>query len=268
MIANLVILLLAAAASAYGAALVVKRRPPWWAAIPALLLYVVCGIHAVLLAWFTSAGIVLPGLQLSPGLKGFYLAEVWRGRFWGLEPALLGLVVAAHLLVAAPKITLDRLKAPLPATVVFLGLFLLFRARGSEPPIAFDRTPGPAHMAYLTTEPVGEGARIILAHGEPGASFLDVAHVHESASKPEPIKILWTKDGTAIVFSIHHFPYMAIDLDGETTGELPVESHEWPKPDGGYTSPDVRRRFSQARRDVAEYIGRHGGIFVPPKPPK
>jgi hypothetical protein len=255
---NLLILLLAAATSCFGVVLVLKRRPPLWAAVPALLLYAFCGIHTVLLAWLTSDGVVLPGLQVSPGLKGFYLAEVWNDRAWGLEPWLLALVVPAHLLASVPRLKPGWLKGPLPATVVFLGFLVYFQ---SPPTIRAERAFGPERMAYLTTVERGDGARLVLAHGPPRATFLVVAHVHETESRPPRVGLYWTKDGQGIVFQAGNERPFAIDLDGNRIGTLPVGAHEWPTRDG-YQSPTVKRRFSQARRDVAEFIGDHGGLYI------
>jgi hypothetical protein len=256
---NLLILLLAAATSCFGVVLVLKRRPPLWAAVPALLLYAFLGIHTVLLAWLTSDGVVAPGLQVSPGLKSYYLAEVWLGRAWGLEPWLLALVVPAHLLACVPRLRWGRLKGPLPATVVFLGFLVYFL---SPPRIVAERAPGPERMAYLTVVERGDGARLVLAQGPRHASFLRVVHVHDTNSAPSYLRLGWTQDGRGIVIRIGYDRPFAVDLDGEVTGALPVHSHEWPNPDG-YRSPDVRRRFSQARRDVAEFIQDHGGLYVP-----
>ena len=255
---NLLILLLAAATSCFGVVLVLKRKPPVWAAVPALLLYAFCGIHTVLLAWLTSAGVVFPGLQVSPGLKSYYLAEVWYDRAWGLEPALLALVLPAHLLASAPRLTPGRLKGPLPATVVFLGFLVYFQ---SPPPIAAERAPGPERTVYLTVVQQGDGAHLVLAHGAPQATFLDVVHVHETESRMPRLRLHWTKDGQGIVLQAGYERLFAVDLDGNVTGALPVHAHEWPTP-GGYQSPAVKRRFSQARRDVAEFIQNHGDLYV------
>jgi hypothetical protein len=255
---NLLLLVLAVAASCYGVGLVLKRRPPLWAAVLALLLYAFCGIHAVLLAWLTGDGVVVPGLQISPGLKGYYLAEVWHDRAWGLEPWLLALVVPAHLLACAPRFQLGWLKAPLPATLVFLGFLVYFL---NPHLIAAERAQGPERVAYLTVVKQGEGARLILAHGAPQATFLSVVHVHRTESHMPRLRMHWTRDGQAIVLQTGHERPFAVDVDGNVTGILPVHTHEWPTP-GGYKSPDVRRRFSQARRDVAEFIQNHGGLYV------
>lgn len=256
---NLLILLLTAATSCYGVVLVLKRRPPLWAAVPALLLYAFCGIHTVLLAWLTSNGVVFPGLQISPGLKAYYFAEVWYDRAWGLEPGLLALVVPAHLLACMPRLSAGWLKGPLPPTVIFLGFLVYFL---SPPRIAAERAPGPERMAYLTVVEQGDGAQLVLAHGPRRATFLDVVHVHETESPPPHLRLLWTKDGQGIVIRIGNDRPFAVDLEGRVTGALPVHAHEWPTP-GGYRSPDVRRRFSRARRDVAEFVQNHGGLYVP-----
>ncbi|MHC4972427.1 MAG: hypothetical protein ACYTG3_08850 [Planctomycetota bacterium] len=255
---NLLILLLAVATSCFGVVVVFRRKPPLWAAVPALLLYAFCGIHTVLLAWLTSDGIVVPGLQISPGLKAYYLAEVWLDRAWGLEPWLLALVVPAHLLACAPQVKPGRLKLPLPATVIFLGFLVYF---SSPPRIVAERAPGPERTVYLTVAERGDGARMVLAHGPPEAPFLEVAHVHDTKSRPPRVQLHWTRDGKGIVLQMKSQRPFAIDLDGNVTGLLPVHAHEWPTRDG-YESPAVKRRFSQARRDVAEFIQTHGGLYI------
>lgn len=255
---NLLLLLLAVAASCFGAVVVLKRRPPLWAAVPALLLYAALGIHTVLLAWLTSDGIVVPGVQVSPGLKSYYLAEVWHGRAWGLTPWLLLLVVPAHLLACVPRLEAAWLKGPLPATVVFLALLVYFL---DPSPMAGERAIGPEREAYLTLTKRGDGARLVLAHGLPQAAFLEVVHVHETESHLPRLQLLWTKDGQGIVVQAGAGRPFAVDLEGNVTGALPAQAHEWPTRDG-YTSPAVRRRFSQARRDVAEFIQKHGGLYI------
>ncbi len=255
---NLLLLLLAVAASCYGAVVVLRRRPPLWAAAPALLLYALLGIHTVLLAWLTSDGIVVPGLQVSPGLKSYYLAEVWQGRAWGLTPWLLLLVAPAHLLACVPRLQAAWLKGPLPATVAFLALLVYFL---NPSPMAGERAIGPEREAYLTLTKSGDGARMVLAHGLPQAAFLDVVYEHETESQLPRLRLHWTKDGQGIVLQAGDERPFAVDLDGNATGALPAKAHEWPTRDG-YRSPDVRRRFSQARRDVAEFIQNHGGLYI------
>jgi hypothetical protein len=218
---NLLILLLAAATSCFGVVVILKRKPPLWAAVPALLLYAFCGIHTVLLAWLTSDGIVVPGLQVSPGLKSYYLAEVWQDRAWGLEPWLLALVVPAHLLLCAPRLTPARLKGPLPATVIFLGFLVYFL---EPPPVAAERAAGPEQEVYLTLVKKGDGARLVLAHGPPQATFLDVVHIHETESQLPRLRLHWTRDGQAIVLQAGNQRPFAVDLDGNVTGALPAHA--------------------------------------------
>jgi hypothetical protein len=255
---GLVILLLAAAASAYGAWASLKSRPPLSAAAFSAALFAAAGVFAVLASWIFGDGIVLPGLQLSPGLKAYYLAEA----AWGLAPSigrwLLLLAPLAHLLLVAIRRDEATLLRPLPATAVFVWLFLGI----SDEPATVVRARGPEQVAYLTIASDGEGARLILAAGDPFAVFLRVAHVHETASAPPELHVNWTNDGKGLIVRVHEEKdaTFAVDLDGNVTGELPVEAREWP---ADYVSPDVQRRFSFARKEVSRFIAEHRGLAPP-----
>jgi len=259
------VLLLAAAGAAYGVAVTMKRGPPAWAALPAVLLYLLCGVHAVLLAWITGAGVALPGLQISPGLKSWYFAELVRESRPVLPPALLLLAIAAHALVLFPRPDRKRWLHPLPATLLFVALFSVVDARGELPPIPYDRALGPGGVAFLTVVPDDEGARIVVAQGEPGAAFLAVLHDHRTNSRPPELRLGWTKDGKGlfVVAEGERKPAFAVDLGGNAIGRLPVEAHEWPQKEDAYVPTEVRRRVSQARVDVARFLKEHGGIYVP-----
>ncbi len=257
---GLAVLLLAAAASAYGAWASLKSRPPLWAAAVAATLFAAAGVFAVLASWVLGDGVVLPGLQLSPGLKAYYLAEA----AWGLVPSvgrsLLLLAPLAHLLLVAARRDEATVFRPLPATAVFVWLFLSI----ADEPAAVVRARGPERVAYLTIASQEGGARLILAAGEPFAGFLGIVHVHETSSTPPELHLHWTNDGKGLVVRVHEEsdPSFAVDLDGNVTGALPVEAREWTAP-GAFVPPDVRQRFSRARLDVSKFIRDHGG-FAPP----
>ena len=255
---GLVILLLAAAASAYGAWASLRSRPPLWAAAFAATLFAAAGVFAVLASWIAGDGIVLPGLQLSPGLKAFYLAEAG----WGLAPSigrwLLLVAPLAHLLLVAARRDQATLLRPVPATAAFVLLFLSI----ADEPATVVRARGPQQVAYLTIASREEGARLILAAGDPFAVFLRVAHVHETASAPPALHLNWTNDGKGLVVRVHEEKdaSFAVDLDGNVTGELPQEAREWP---ADYVPPDVQRRFSLARKEVSKFITAHKGLAPP-----
>jgi hypothetical protein len=224
-------------------------------------LFALAGIAAVLASWITGDGIVLPGLQVSPGLVAFYFAEA----AWDLVPpvgrALVLLGPAAHLLLLAARRDRTALLRPLPATAAFAWLFL---AIGGEGRLGVVQGPGPDKVAYLTIAEREGGARLIVAAGDPFAPFLRVLHVHETEGVPPAIHVHWTADGHAVVLRLHEEkdPVFAVDLDGETTGELPSRPREWGKP-GETAPPDVGKRFSLARKEVFKLIQAHGGLAQP-----
>jgi len=257
---GLVILLLAAAASAYGAWASLKSRPPLWAAAIAATLFAAAGILAVLASWIAGDGIVLPGLQLSPGLKAYYFSE----EAWDLAPSVSRWLVLvgplAHVLLVAARRDEATLLRPLPATAIFAWLFLSI----AEEPATIVRARGPQQVAYLTIASEEEGARLILAAGDPFAVFLRVVHVHESAGAPPELHLNWTTDGKGLVVRVHEEmdAAFAVDLDGNVTGELPAEAREWAVP-GDYVPRDVQERLSAARKDVSKFIREHGGLAPP-----
>jgi len=260
-VSGLLILLLAAAASAYGAWASLKSRPPLLASAAAALLFAAAGIVAVLVSWITGDGIVLPGRQISPGLVAFYLSE----EAWDLAPPVgRTLILAgplAHLLLVLVRRDRASIIRPLPATAVFLSLFLGIGASGRT---LVAQAPGPDKVAYLTIASREGGARLILAAGEPLAPFLRVLHVHETEGAPLEIHVHWTSDGKAVVLRLHEEkdPMFAVDLDGNVTGALPSKPREWTAP-GGFVPPDVQERFSFARKEVFKLIQAHGGLAPP-----
>jgi hypothetical protein len=123
---------------------------------------------------------------------------------------------------------------------------------------------GPGRVAYLTIAEREGGARLIVAAGEPLAAFLRVLHVEDTSGVPPEIHVYWTSDGKAVVLRLHEEkdPVFAVDLDGETTGDLPSEPREWPAA-GEYRHADVAARFSLARKEVFKLIQAHGGLAPP-----
>jgi len=257
---GLVLLLLAAVGAAYGAWASLKNRPPLWAAATAAALFAAAGVVAVLGSWIRGDGIVLPGLQLSPGLKAYYLLEA----AWDLAPSigrwLLLVAPLAHVILVAARRDQTAIFLPLPATCIFV--WFLFST--TEVDASVKQARGPERVAYLTTVSTGEGVRLILATGEPFAAFLRIAHVHETASvPPKELHLYWTNDGKGLVVRVHEEKdaAFAVDLDGNVTGELPVEAREWPG--ASYVPGDVQERFSRARMEVARFIREHQGLASP-----
>ncbi len=257
---GLVVLVLAAAGAAYGAWASLKNRPPLWASAAAAALFAAAGVVAILVSWIAGDGIVLPGLQLSPGLKAYYLSEA----AWDLAPSigrwLLLVAPLAHLVLVAARRDQEAIVLPLPATCIFV--WFLFSA--TEVGASVKQARGPERVAYLTTVSTADGARLILATGGPFATFLRIAHVHETASvPPKELHLYWTNDGKGLVVRVHEEKdaAFAVDLDGNTTGVLPVEAREWPGPD--YVPGDVKERFSRARMEVAGFIREHKGLAAP-----
>lgn len=255
---GLALLLLAAAASAYGAWASLKSRPPLLAAVIAAILFAAAGILAVLASWLAGDGVVLPGLQLSPGLRKYYVTE----EEWGLAPSVSRwfLLVAplAHLILLAARRDRTALLRPLPSSCIFIWLLLAVAGE----PVTVKQARGPGRVAYLTIASKEGRARLILATGEPFAAFLRIAHVHETQSAPPELHLNWTNDGKGLVVRVHEEKdaTFAVDLDGNVTGELPVEAREWPAP---FVPPDVGKRFSEARKEVSKFIREHGGLAPP-----
>lgn len=269
---GIALLLLAAVASAYGAWTSLKCRPPIWSAALAALLFAVAGVLAVLASWVLGDGIVLPGFQLSPGLKAYYFQEMAWGNAPWVGRALLAVAPLAHILLVAVRRDRRALLLPLPATAIFLWLFLHVGAVADEREKVV-RARGPGQVAYLTIVSRDGEARLILAAGEPFASFLKVLHVHEttgdlpalSSDEGEPLHLYWTNDGKGLVVRVHEQaePAFAVDLQGNVTGALPAEAREWPVKPGLFVPGDVEHRFSTARKDVAKFVQEHKGLAPP-----
>jgi hypothetical protein len=257
-VTGLAVLLLAAAGGAYGVWVALRSRPPLLAAVAAAILFAAGGVLAVLVWWVTGDGIVLPDLQLSPGLKAYYLQEA----DWRLAPSvnrwLLLAAPLAHLILVLARRDRTALLAPLPATAIFVGLLLAVR----EEPGAVVRARGPEQVGYLTVAREGAGARLIVASGEPFAPFLRILHVHETEIPPPELHLDWTRDGRALAIRIHEEKdhCFAVDLTKKVTGGLPAAAREWP---AAYVPQDVSKRFSEYRKDVFKLIHEHGGLAPP-----
>lgn len=251
---GLVTLLLAAGASAYGAWASLRSRLPLAASALVAALFALAGLAAVLASWILGDGVVLPGRQLSPGLVAYYASELPL-------PVLRWLILLAplaHVLLLVLKRDGASLLRPLPATAALVWLFLGIGAAGRT---GFVQAAGPGQVAYLTIAEREGGTRLILAAGDPLATFLEVLHVHETKGVPPEIHVHWTNDGKAVALRLHEQkdPVFLVDLGGSTTGALPSEPREWPA-SGEFVQPDVGRRFSLARKEVSEVIRAHGGL--------
>jgi len=258
---GLVVLLLAAAGSAYGAWAALKSRPPLAAGVIAAVLFAAAGLIAVLATWIAGDGIVLPGWQVSPGLVGYYLSEELLDKVPPVGGLLVLLGPVAHLLLLALKRDKATLLRPLPATAVFVWLFL---GVGVEGRLAVVQARGPDKVAYLTVASRRAGTRFILAAGEPMAAFLKVLYTVDAEGMPPELHVYWTNDGKAVVVRLENQkdPVFAVDLDGEVTGAMPKEPREWAAP-GEFVPPDVSKRLSRARMEVFELIRAHGGLSPP-----
>jgi hypothetical protein len=261
---GLALLLLAAAASAYGVLVALKSRPPLWIAAPAALLFGVAGLVAVLSSWVSGDGIVLPGLQLSPGLNEYYMREASWGRLPVLSAWLILVGPLAQVLLLAVKRDGAALLRPLPATAVFLWLFLHTRAAAGEERTIV-RARGPDRVAYLTIVSREKGARLVLATGKDMATFLQVRHVHDSESNPPLLHLYWTRDGKGVVLRVHEEEdaWFAIDVDGNAIGHLPSEEREWASGPEAFVPPDVKKLRSDARHAVWKFQTEHGGLLPP-----
>jgi len=262
-VSGLALLLLAAAATACGVWASLKSRPPAWAAVLGAILFAGAGVLSILASWVAGDGVVLPGRQLSPGVVAFYLSEAT----WKLVPTvgrtLILLGPFAHLLLVLVKRDKGALLRPLPATVVFLWLFLAAGSAADQPTTVI-QARGPGRVAYLTVATREEGVRMILAEGEPFDTFLKIVHVHDAEGTPPELHLHWTNDGQGLVIRLHEEadPAFAVDLEGNVTGMLPAEAREWTK-HGAFVPRDVSQRLSQARLDVNKFVHAHGGLAPP-----
>lgn len=257
------ILLAVAAASAWGAGAAMKGEGKATKLL-AVLVYVVVGTQVVLFAMLSGDGRILPGRQLNPAVHRYWLEVLGAENAFAPEAAYCLAALLGHALAALPRPTRRALLRPLPATIVFVVLFFVLKGREDGAAIPHHRSDGPDGVAWLTIAPAEKGVRLVLSTGRDEDSFLRVRHVHTAASAPPEPRLHWTKDGKGIVLFVRNRKLFAVDVEtGATTGALPEARHEWPREQPAAESTDTRRRFSQAQRDVAEFVVNHGGIYVP-----
>lgn len=230
---------------------------------PAVLVYLLVGMQTVLFAALTGDGRIVPGFQLNPSLNRYWREVLSQEGAVSPDAAYCLGALLAHLLAVVPRPTAKGFLRPLPATLVYVFLFFVLQDRAEGPEYRHERGAGPGQVAYLTIAPRGDGVRLVLSAGPDEASFLRVRHVHDADSAPPAPKVFWTKDGKGVVVAVRRRRLLAVDLDtGAVTGALPSRSHEWPADVAGAESVETRRRFTQAQRDVAEFVVNHGGLHV------
>lgn len=259
---SFVLLLVTLAFVVYGTVTALKSEAPKAARALAVLVYAALGVHTILLAWWYGDGRVLPGLQLSPEFRNYYAGRVRAGSWPALQPAVGIVALLAHLAVAIPRPGRGALLALLPVTLFFGWTFFHFQGKEDGRATTYERVLGPGEHAYLTVAPDGKGVRLIFSIAGAADTFARVLHVHAADAKPPEPTLFWTKDGKAVVLASRRRRIFAVDRDGETTGTLPVASHEWPAADPALESVAVQRVLSAAARDVDHFVRAHGGIYV------
>ena len=258
---NLLWILLAAAATAWGVRAAWQRDAAVWIRVLAGLVFFLCGINLVLLVWWIGDGRLLPGWQISPDVRNWF-ASRYDGALPPPDPLFLIAAVLAHLALLVTRKS-ERGAVLWPATLVFVAGLMWFQARQSDRPISYRRTVGPDGVAFLTIAPLeDEKARVVFAHGEPGAAFARVLHVADTERVPVDTRLLWTNDGAAIILQVGRRRTFAITRDGEPIGYLPQRSHEWPLADPRKEAGPVRARLSEGAKDVDMFLQKHGGLYV------
>ena len=256
------ILLLAAAASAYGTWAALKCEQRLWATLPAVAIYAAVGISMTLFATITGDGRLLPGLQINPDVQAEW-RDIMRAGTLPTPEAAYGLfALLAHVLVLMPRVNRNALLRPLPATLAFCLLFGVLQDRLDGRMIRYVYAMGPERGACLTVVPGDDSVRFVISHGESEDAFLSVLYTHEAETTPKQYQIFWTGDGQGIVMMANYKLLLAVDLEGNTTGALPEKSHEWPQKSPVVEPRAARRKFSAARRDVAEFVQSHGRLYV------
>jgi len=267
--ATFLVILLAAAAAARRARAAAPAPGRWGWRLFGGVVFVVLGIHAVLLAALGGDGLVFPGKQLSPEIANVFGVRFAEGRaWWAPEPVYSTVVLLAHLALLLASTKRANWLRPLPATAFFVLVAIVYRDRADLPPRQHLRAERPGTHAdglthgYLTLRPTGAGAELVFAVGGRDDVLVDVVHRHAAGEMPPRPKLRWTGDGAALVFSVRGRRLFAVEPDGSTTGWLPPADRDWPpsRYDRAYESVDMRRKRSRAERDVAEFLTKHGGI--------
>ncbi len=264
MSADFLVLVLAAVGAAYATATALHLNQRWVVTLLAVLLAAFVGVHTVMLAIMTGDGRILPGLQLSPSLKA-----IWGDTLAGTPfptPGFTFLILLVHLLIVIQKPGRRGFWLPLPATLIFIGIFAGIGGRTSLGPTLHRRQIGPRRTAYLTLAPIDDKqrTRIIVSDGERDASFCKVRLVHESGSPPpEPYRLFWTRDGNGLVMMIRRRKILGLDIEtGRVAGGLPAESHEWPRRNAAAESVKTQMQLARWAREVDAFIREHGGLYV------
>lgn len=256
-------LLVAAAASAWGTWAALKGGAHGAAKAGAVLLYLLVGMQTVLFAALTGDGRVVPGFQLNPEFNRLWRDAIGRGALPSPDAAYCLVAVLAHLLAGLPRPGPRGLLRPLPATLAFAVLFFVLQDRAEGPLYRHERGTGPERAAWLTIAPKGNGVRLVLSEGRGEAPLLRVRLVHDAESAPPEPKLFWTKDGKGVVVAVRGRRLLAVDVEsGAVTGALPSETGAWPSEVPAAEPVSARIRFSQAQRDVAEFVVSHGGLHV------
>lgn len=264
MSADFLILVLAAIGAAYAAVAAIHLRRSWVVTLFAVLLAAFVGVHTVILAIMTGDGRILPGLQLNPNLKA-----IWGDTLAGTpfpKPDFTFLILLVHLLIVMQRPGRRGFWLPLPATLIFVGIFVGIGGRTSLGPTLHEREIGPRRTAYLTLAPIDDKqrTRIIVADVEPDASFANVRFVHESGSPPpKPYRLFWTRDGKGLVLMVMRRKILGLDIEtGRVAGGLPEESHEWPRRNAAAESVKSQMQLARWAREVDAFIREHGGLYV------
>jgi len=260
---DLVILLAAAAGAAYGTWAAGKSETRLRFKIPAILCFTFAGLAMVAHAALGAAGEILPGHQLHPETLRDVAAHIHFGDLTVPGPAFALLALLGHAILWMSRPSRLSAMMPMPATAMFVLLFLVTRTRGAEDPIEFFYAEGPKLQAVLTILPEGDNVRLLVGIGDWNDTFLRVVHKHEAGGRPKKPSLRWTKDGQAIVVRIRRESLLLIDLDGKTIGRLPKKANEWPRETSIAESPETIKWRKEARKNVDVAVKKHGGIFIP-----